>query len=226
MLTRTTADDDVMSLSKELAMKMREKLREIGPEEFMQTYLTNSSIPLRLLGTAFGIDPDLDVPEEMFLRILGLAIIRAYHKRQKLAQFNTIDDAAILLKNSKSVMVVTGAGISTSLGIPDFRSKDTGFYEKLKSLGIDNGEQVFDIENFDDDPRVFYSLAGDILPDQKHFSPTHAFIRLLQDKDKLQTNYTQNIDNVEALAGIEPGKERIAGRSQPRVAAVGIAPRH
>lgn len=37
-------------------------------------------------------------------------------------------------------------------------------------------------------------------------SPTHAFIRLLQDKQKLLTNYTQNIDNIEAYAGIEPGK--------------------
>lgn len=35
-------------------------------------------------------------------------------------------------------------------------------------------------------------------------SPTHAFIRLLQDKQKLLTNYTQNIDNIEAFAGIEP----------------------
>jgi NAD-dependent histone deacetylase SIR2 len=50
---------------------------------------------------------------------------------------------------------------------------------------------------------VFYSLAGDILPDQQRFSPTHAFIRLLQDKGRLQTNYTQNIDNLEAAAGID-----------------------
>jgi NAD-dependent histone deacetylase SIR2 len=64
----------------------------------------------------------------------------------------------------------------------------------------------FDIHNFDDDPSIFYSLAGDIIPDLEKWTPTHEFIRLLQDKDKLLTNYTQNIDNVEAHAGIRKDK--------------------
>jgi len=37
-------------------------------------------------------------------------------------------------------------------------------------------------------------------------TPTHAFVRLLQDKGKLLTNYTQNIDNIEGNAGIDPEK--------------------
>lgn len=49
-------------------------------------------------------------------------------------------------------MVITGAGISTSLGIPDFRSKNTGFYSKLLARGFDSPEDVFDIGNFDEDP--------------------------------------------------------------------------
>lgn len=53
---------------------------------------------------------------------------------------------------------------------------------------------------------MFYSLAGDILPAGKAYTPTHAFIRLLQDQNRLQTNYTQNIDNLEGLAGIEPSR--------------------
>jgi NAD-dependent histone deacetylase SIR2 len=73
-------------------------------------------------------------------------------------------------------------------------------------MGYDEPEQVFDIHNFDDDPRIFYQLAGDIVPDLKKWTPTHEFIRLLQDKDKLLTNYTQNIDNVEANAGIRKEK--------------------
>lgn len=52
--------------------------------------------------------------------------------------------------------------------------------------------------------RHFYDLAGEILPVLDKFSPTHAFIRLMQDKGKLLTNYTQNIDNIEAVAGIKP----------------------
>lgn len=82
---------------------------------------------------------------------------------------------------------------------------DSGFYTKLAGMGYSEPEEVFDIHNFDDDPSIFYRLAGDILPDEQiGCSPTHAFIRLLQDKDRLQTNYSQNIDNVEASAGIEP----------------------
>lgn len=172
----------------------------------------------------FTTSPNLIQDDAMYLRILGLAIARAFHKRQKLAQFNTIADAAQLLKRSQSIMVMyaksqpqvtvpltdlsprTGAGISTSLGIPDFRSKGTGFYEKLRDMGFDEPEEVFDIRNFDDDPQVFYSLAGDILPDLKRFTPTHAFIKLLQDHGRLQTNYTQNIDNLEELAGINKNK--------------------
>lgn len=56
------------------------------------------------------------------------------------------------------------------------------------------------------DPTIFYSVAKDILPTTNKFSPTHAFIRLLQEKGKLLTNFTQNIDNLEGHAGILPEK--------------------
>lgn len=65
---------------------------------------------------------------------------------------------------------------------------------------------MFDISIFRSDPTIFYSVARDILPSTESFSPTHAFIRLLQDKGKLLTNYTQNIDNIESHAGILPDK--------------------
>jgi NAD+-dependent protein deacetylase SIR2 len=157
----------------------------------------------RVLGIAFGIAPDLTDDDGLHSRIVSKAILRVYCKRQKLPQYNTIDDAAQLLQQSQSIMVITGAGISTSLGIPDFRSKGTGFYDKLAGMGFSEPEEVFDIRQFDQRPELFYSLAGDILPKGKRFTPTHAFLRLLQDNGKLQTNYTQNIDNLEELAGVE-----------------------
>lgn len=160
----------------------------------------------RLLGTVFGIDPEW-LPDDAFhFLLLKKAIERASLKRQKLPQYNTIDDAAQLLRTRRNIMVITGAGISTSLGIPDFRSKNTGFYDKVKAMGLAEGEEVFDIHEFDHDPTKFYSLAGDILPDLKRFSPTHAFIKLLQDEGRLQTNYTQNIDNLEQLAGVDQAR--------------------
>lgn len=65
---------------------------------------------------------------------------------------------------------------------------------------------MFDIEVFRNDPRIFYSFARQILPSTTSFSPTHAFLRLLQDKNKLLRVYTQNIDNLEQLAGVRQDK--------------------
>lgn len=42
--------------------------------------------------------------------------------RKKLPDINTADDAIERIKNAKRVLVVSGAGLSVSSGIPDFRS--------------------------------------------------------------------------------------------------------
>lgn len=44
--------------------------------------------------------------------------------RKRLQQYHSINHAVELLKNAKNIVVLTGAGISTSLDIPDFRSDD------------------------------------------------------------------------------------------------------
>lgn len=131
---------------------MREKLREVGPNKFIEQTVTSGAVNVRKLVTAFGVRPDLPYPDLWYYRILGQCIQRELRKRQKLPQYNTIDDAVSLLKKSKNIMVITGAGISTSLGIPDFRSRNTGFYSQLLARGFESPEDVFDIENFDHDP--------------------------------------------------------------------------
>lgn len=50
--------------------------------------------------------------------------------------------------------------ISTSLGIPDFRSKGSGLYSRLESLGLSDPQEVFNIDVFNDDPTfALLSLA-------------------------------------------------------------------
>ncbi|CAH2353098.1 NAD-dependent protein deacetylase Hst2p [[Candida] railenensis] len=96
-----------------------------------------------------------------------------------------------------------GAGISTSAGIPDFRSPKTGLYANLAKLNLPFAEAVFDIDYFKESPQAFYTLADDLYPGK--FKPTvfHYFVKLIQDKGLLQRVYTQNIDTLERLAGVK-----------------------
>ncbi|RLV93681.1 NAD-dependent histone deacetylase SIR2 [Spathaspora sp. JA1] len=116
----------------------------------------------------------------------------------------TIEDLRHDLAKSSKVLVITGAGISTSLGIPDFRSFQ-GVYSQL-STNLSEPQKVFDKYTFVKDPSLFYNNAHLVLPPEGKYSLLHAFIRLLQDKNKLLRNYTQNIDNLETAAGISKTK--------------------
>ncbi|KAI0004421.1 SIR2-domain-containing protein [Xylariaceae sp. FL0662B] len=202
---------DVDACSPKEAVRYRQQLREIGPADFCRVTVQSGAITAKKLLTAFGIRPPAFLegfPDESYFGLLTLALSRELAKRAKLMKYNTIDDAVNLLKTSRNVVVLTGAGISTSLGIPDFRSKENGLYNQLEKLGleIDEPSDVFHIDVFRDRPNIFFSVAKDILPTTKVFSPTHAFIAMLQNKGKLLTNYTQNIDNIEANAGVSPDK--------------------
>ncbi|KAH8665933.1 DHS-like NAD/FAD-binding domain-containing protein [Tricladium varicosporioides] len=193
----------------EEGLALRKKLRDIGPTEFCNVTIESGAITAKKLLTAFNIRPPPyleGAPDEAYYSLLSLAISRELSKRIKLPHWNSIDDAVDLIKKSRNIIVLTGAGISTSLGIPDFRSKDIGLYSKLEHLGLSDPQEVFDIELFRQDPTIFYSVARDILPDTERTTPTHAFIYLLQQKGKLLTNYSQNIDNIESTAGILPEK--------------------
>ncbi|KAI9245261.1 DHS-like NAD/FAD-binding domain-containing protein [Sporodiniella umbellata] len=103
----------------------------------------------------------------------------------------------------KNVIVMSGAGISTSAGIPDFRSKDTGLYHNLQRFNLPYAEAVFDIEYFEETPEPFYALAKELYPGQFLPTKTHYFIKLLKEKGLLLRNFTQNIDTLERMTGLE-----------------------
>lgn len=126
--------------------------------------------------------------------------------RIKLHKHNSVNDAVALLRKAKNIMVITGAGISTSLEIPDFRSRG-GLYSTIRAMGFDDPESVFSRDSFEQDPRPFFSVASMILPPTDgRITPAHAFLRLLQDKGKLLTLYTQNVDGIDRIAGIKKDK--------------------
>jgi NAD-dependent SIR2 family protein deacetylase len=126
-------------------------------------------------------------------------------RRAKLPKYNSLDDVCHLLKERRKILVLTGAGVSVSAGIPDFRSKD-GIYEKLRlgdRFNMPEPTCMFDKEYFESDPRPFFSFAHELWPGKYQPTPTHQFIKILEAEGKLLRNYTQNIDTLEHVAGIE-----------------------
>uniref|UniRef100_A0A6I8NP29 protein acetyllysine N-acetyltransferase n=1 Tax=Ornithorhynchus anatinus TaxID=9258 RepID=A0A6I8NP29_ORNAN len=123
---------------------------------------------------------------------------------KKRKDINTIEDAVKLLQECKKIIVLTGAGVSVSCGIPDFRSRD-GIYARLAVdfPDLPDPQAMFDIEYFRKDPRPFFKFAKEIYPGQFQPSLCHKFIALSDKEGKLLRNYTQNIDTLEQVAGIQ-----------------------
>lgn len=103
----------------------------------------------------------------------------------------------------QKIVVMVGAGISTSSGIPDFRSPG-GLYETVKKKHPDlkDPQDIFDINYFNRDPVPFNLQAKEMLPGKFQPTATHFFLRLLKEKGLLTRVYTQNIDTMERLAGL------------------------
>ncbi|KAG6055939.1 hypothetical protein E4U17_002611 [Claviceps sp. LM77 group G4] len=108
--------------------------------------------------------------------------------------------------NPKQIVVLAGAGISTSAGIPDFRSPGTGIYSHLARLNLPDAEAVFDIDFFRENPLPFYCLARELYPGKFYPTVSHAFLALLAKKGVLLKVFTQNIDCLERRVGVPPEK--------------------
>ncbi|KAI9105492.1 DHS-like NAD/FAD-binding domain-containing protein [Phlyctochytrium arcticum] len=107
------------------------------------------------------------------------------------------------LWRSKRCVVVTGAGISVSGGIPDFRSAD-GLYNLVKAKYPDvvvKGKDLFDATLFKDpqSTSLFYTFMAELkgVIQQATTTPTHHFVKNLDERGQLLRCYTQNIDCLE-----------------------------
>jgi NAD-dependent histone deacetylase SIR2 len=109
-------------------------------------------------------------------------------------------------KECKNVILMLGAGVSTSAGIPDFRSPETGLYSNLARLNLPHPEAVFEIGFFRRNPVPFYTLAHELYPGKFRPTITHSFVRLLAEQSILHTCFTQNIDTLERRAGVPDNK--------------------
>ena len=114
-----------------------------------------------------------------------------------------IEAAAHLCQQAKHILVITGAGISTSSGIPDFRSPQSGLYANLEAYKLPYPQAIFELSYLQTNPAPFFALIKKL--SQKNFKPTlgHQFIKHLEKWGKLLRLYTQNIDGLDQKCGIK-----------------------
>ena len=98
--------------------------------------------------------------------------------------------------NKKNTVVITGAGISTLSGIPDFRSKN-GLYKKYKNL-----ESILSKEYIYEEPEEFYNFyTKNMLMQNVKPNIIHETLAKLEEKGYISCIITQNIDNLHKIAG-------------------------
>ncbi|XP_005182634.2 NAD-dependent histone deacetylase sirtuin-1 [Musca domestica] len=202
----SSSDSDYSDLSGLSDMSGKEWKPISRPLNWVQKQIHSGANPREILSkflptSAQRISPELT---DMTLWRILASMMAEPPRRKKLSYVNTFDDVIDLLHKSKNIIVLTGAGVSVSCGIPDFRSSD-GIYSRLAKdfPNLPDPQAMFDINYFSRDPRPFYKFAREIYPGQFKPSPCHRFIKMLEQKQKLLRNYTQNIDTLEQVAGIK-----------------------
>jgi len=108
-----------------------------------------------------------------------------------------IEHAARVLQNARYGVALTGAGISTPSGIPDFRSPGSGLWEHADPF------EVASIYGFRANPQKFYDwvrpLARLVL--QAEPNAAHRALAALEAQARIRVVITQNIDNLHQRAG-------------------------
>jgi len=108
-----------------------------------------------------------------------------------------IQKASSLLKVARHAVALTGAGISTPSGIPDFRSQGSGLWTK------DNPMEVASLSAFRYRPDRFFAwlrpLAAQIAKARPN--PAHQALADLEKAGRIKAVITQNIDGLHQAAG-------------------------
>jgi NAD-dependent histone deacetylase SIR2 len=111
------------------------------------------------------------------------------------------------LHKKRKIVVIAGAGISVSAGIPDFRSS-TGLFKTLRKehKRISTGKDLFDASVYQDDTSTssFHDMVRNLSQQTKNAEPTafHHLLATLADEKRLLRLYTQNVDGIDVA--LEP----------------------
>ncbi len=116
---------------------------------------------------------------------------------------SAVEDARRLVADATAVAVLTGAGISTDSGIPDFRGPN-GVWTKNPGA-----EKAATIQNYVSDPEVRKRAWRNRLDSEAWTAKPNAGHLALVDLErqgKLHTLITQNIDGLHQAAGSDPDR--------------------
>jgi NAD-dependent protein deacetylase/lipoamidase len=104
---------------------------------------------------------------------------------------------ADLIRGARSVVALTGAGISVPSGIPDFRSPGTGLWANVDPM------EVAHISVWRKDPGRFWGFYGQrfAMLDGKRPNGAHRALVELERRGLLDGVITQNIDGLHGAAG-------------------------
>jgi NAD-dependent deacetylase len=108
-----------------------------------------------------------------------------------------IEFAAELFSKAKRAVILTGAGISTPSGIPDFRSEGTGLWSR------DEPMEVASLNTFRTHPEKFYAWFRPLANQIFDAKPNRAHLALaeLEQAGRIHVIATQNIDMLHQKAG-------------------------
>jgi NAD-dependent deacetylase len=106
-------------------------------------------------------------------------------------------ELAELVRRARSIVALTGAGISTPSGIPDFRSPGTGLWETVDPM------EVAHIDAFAADPERFWGFysARFAALESKRPNAAHHALAELERRGLLDAVITQNVDMLHRAAG-------------------------
>lgn len=105
--------------------------------------------------------------------------------------------AAQVISEGKHIIALTGAGMSTPSGIPDFRGAGTGLWDRVDPMAVAS------IWGFAEHPEGFYDwvkpFARRVL--EAAPNPAHRALATLESLGKMNAVITQNIDELHQQAG-------------------------
>ncbi len=108
-----------------------------------------------------------------------------------------VKQVARAIEESSSFFVLTGAGISTESGIPDFRSPGTGIWEKVDPIKTSSAQAL------NSSPELFFEVGFARFRSLKEAQPNegHFALAKMEEMGLLKGIITQNIDGLHHKAG-------------------------